>query len=110
MYPRFATRVPAVFFVLLLSTQAGAEKNAQVEAPRLSLSLEELEKMALAYPQVLIAQRTLFQVRADYVESLVDLWQNAVLIRGMLLAGGLEPTLSAAPIRATKGAPGHPKE
>ena len=74
------------------------------------LYLGRFREMAAAYPQVLIAQRTLFQVRADYVESLVDLWQNAVLIRGMLLAGGLEPALSAAPIRATEGAPGHPKE
>jgi cobalt-zinc-cadmium efflux system outer membrane protein len=74
------------------------------------LYLGRFREMGAAYPQVLIAQRTLFQVRADYVESLVDLWQNAVLIRGMLLAGGLEPALSAAPIRATEGAPGHPKE
>jgi len=74
------------------------------------LYLGRFHEMGAAYPQVLIAQRTLFQVRADYVESLVDLWQNAVLIRGMLLAGGLEPALSAAPMRATEGASELPKE
>jgi cobalt-zinc-cadmium efflux system outer membrane protein len=45
--------------------------------------------MAAAYPQVLIAQRTLFQVRADYVAALVDTWQNAVLLQGYLLSGAL---------------------
>lgn len=45
--------------------------------------------MAAAYPQVLIAQRTLFQVRAEYIAALVDTWQNAVLLQGWLLTGAL---------------------
>lgn len=55
------------------------------------LYLERFREMAAAYPQVLIAQRNLAQVRADYVRALVDVWQNAVLLRGLLLTGGLEP-------------------
>lgn len=47
-------------------------------------------QMAAAYPQALIAQRTLFQVRADYVRSLVDVWKSAVQIQGFLLMGGLD--------------------
>jgi outer membrane protein TolC len=39
---------------------------------------------------VLIAQRTLFQVRADYVEALINTWQNTVLLQGYLLNGALE--------------------
>ena len=46
--------------------------------------------MAAAYPQVLIAQRTLFQVRVEYVQALVNTWQNAVLLRGYLLNGALD--------------------
>ena len=46
--------------------------------------------MAAAYPQVLIAQRTLFQVRVEYVHALVNTWQNAVLLRGYLLNGALD--------------------
>ena len=46
--------------------------------------------MAAAYPQVLIAQRTLFQVRVEYVNALVNTWQNAVLLRGYLLNGALD--------------------
>lgn len=53
------------------------------------LYLTRFREMAAAYPQVLIAQRTLFQVRIEYVGALVDLWQNVIQLRGLLLAGGL---------------------
>ncbi len=52
--------------------------------------LKNFRGMAAAYPQVLIAQRTLFQVRADYIAALVDTWQNAVLLQGYLLSGALD--------------------
>ena len=55
------------------------------------LYLRKFQQMAAAYPQVLIAQRTFFQVRVEYVRALVELWQNVVQIRGMLLTGGLNP-------------------
>jgi cobalt-zinc-cadmium efflux system outer membrane protein len=54
------------------------------------LYLTSFRQMAAAYPQVLISQRTLFQVRADYVRALVDVWQNAVQLRGFLLTGALD--------------------
>lgn len=53
--------------------------------------LEKFQQMGAAYPQVIIAQRTLFQVRARYTEALVDAWQHVVQLRGLLLAGGLTP-------------------
>ena len=40
------------------------------------LYLRRFREMAAAYPQVLIAQRTLGQVRAEYVRALVELWQS----------------------------------
>jgi cobalt-zinc-cadmium efflux system outer membrane protein len=52
--------------------------------------LRSFKQMAAAYPQVLIAQRTLFQVRADHIRALVDAWQNATRIQGYLLMGGLD--------------------
>ncbi len=52
--------------------------------------LRNFRGMAAAYPQVLIAQRTLFQVRAEYVEALVNTWQNAVLLQGYMLTGALD--------------------
>jgi cobalt-zinc-cadmium efflux system outer membrane protein len=54
------------------------------------LYLGRFREMAAAYPQVLIAQRNLGQTRAEYVRALVDAWQNATLLDGFLLTGGLD--------------------
>ena len=53
------------------------------------LYLDSFRKMAAAYPQVLIAQRNLFQAREDYIEALVNFWQSVVQIRGQLLYSGV---------------------
>ena len=42
-------------------------------------------QMAAAYPHVLIAQRTLFQLQANYIIALETLWRNAVVLQGFLL-------------------------
>lgn len=62
------------------------------------LYLGKYRQMAAAYPQVLIAQRTLFQLRENYVMALVSLHETASEIEGFLLQDGL-----SAPI-----APGEP--
>ncbi|MDQ6652258.1 MAG: TolC family protein, partial [Acidobacteriota bacterium] len=55
-----------------------------------NLYLASFKQMAAAYPQVLIARRTMFQTRVDYVNALVELHQNAIRIQGLLLTGGLD--------------------
>ncbi len=62
------------------------------------LYLARYKEMAAAYPQVLIAQRTWFELREEYTGSLVTEWESAVAIQGYLLTDGL-----AAPL-----APGEP--
>ena len=52
--------------------------------------LSSFRQMAAAYPQVLIAQRTLFQVEVEYARALIQLRQSAIGLRGFLLGGGLE--------------------
>jgi len=52
--------------------------------------LSSFRQMAAAYPQVLIAQRTLFQVEVEYARALIQLRQSAVGLRGFLLMGGLD--------------------
>jgi outer membrane protein, heavy metal efflux system len=64
------------------------------------LYLGRFREMAAAYPQVLIARRTLGQTRADYVRTLVELRQHAVLLDGLLLSGGLD---------APEAVPGEPR-
>jgi cobalt-zinc-cadmium efflux system outer membrane protein len=53
------------------------------------LHLASFRQMAAAYPQVLIAQRNLFQLQDAYVSDLITTWQTAVEISGLLLTGGL---------------------
>jgi len=60
------------------------------------LYLASFRQMAAAYPQVLIAQRNLFQLREDYIEALVNVQRGVVEIRGLLLTGGLDPAGSPA--------------
>lgn len=42
------------------------------------------------YLELLTAQRTYCQVNLAYLESLQNLWENAVLLEGFILSGGLE--------------------
>jgi len=72
------------------------------------------QQMAAAYPQVLIAQRLVFQSRAEYTQALVEVWRTASLLEGMLLSGGLEapfhsavqPPPATGPIPSSSGRPG----
>ena len=52
--------------------------------------LGNFRQMAASYPQVLIAQRTLFQVEVEYARALVELRRSAAVLRGFLLEGGLD--------------------
>lgn len=60
------------------------------------LFLSRYQEMAAAYPQVLIAQRTLFQVTEEYLEALASGWRAAILLQGMLLEGALEAPFDPA--------------
>lgn len=46
--------------------------------------------MLASYPQVLLAQRTLFQLQSEYISALEGLWMNDITLRGLLLTDGLE--------------------
>ena len=50
------------------------------------LYLANFRQMAGAYPQALIAQRTLFQLQDSYVAALVNTWQRVIEIQGLLLS------------------------
>jgi len=57
------------------------------------------QRMAGAYPQVLISQRTVFQLQVEYVQALENAWQSALTIRGFGLMDGL-----SGPINPITGA------
>jgi cobalt-zinc-cadmium efflux system outer membrane protein len=85
-------RLASAFAIYLTSLQT-VERYRKDILPQAQkaydLYLKSFKQMAAAYPQVLIAQRTLFQVRTDYVQAVVSLRQSLVEIEGLLLTDGL---------------------
>lgn len=71
------------------------------EAHRLFLS--RYQEMAAAYPQVLVAQRTLFQIMEEYLAALATSWRAAVLLEGSLLDGALDPPRDPAALASPAG-------
>jgi outer membrane protein, heavy metal efflux system len=61
------------------------------------LYLAGFKQMAAVYPQMLIAQRTLFQAQDTYIDALVEVWQSAIQIQCFLLTGGLDAPAGARP-------------
>ena len=54
------------------------------------LYLARYREMAAAYPQVLIAQRSLLELTDEYLESLDGAWRAALTVQGLLVDGALE--------------------
>jgi cobalt-zinc-cadmium efflux system outer membrane protein len=52
-------------------------------------------RMALSYPQLLLAQQSLFSAQAEYIQALENLRTNAVALSGFLLADGLRSSAQA---------------
>ena len=82
--------LPALIFM-----GAGAEYYVWSSAEQaFKLYQTSYQKMAAAYPQVLISQRTLFQLEAEYVQALENVWSTSLAIRGFGLMDGLsEPVM-----------------
>ena len=59
------------------------------------LYLEKYQSMAQAYPQVLVSQRTLFQLQIGYVNALRNAWKAAVALENYTLSGGLDAPMSS---------------
>lgn len=92
-----------------LTAKAAADKYQRQMIPRAEkayqLYLKKYNNMQAAYPQVLIAQRTLFQLRTDYVASLENAWMSSIALRGFMLTDALEAPTSPSeidrPVRET---------
>lgn len=81
-------------FATYLTALGDAETYRSEILPRAEeayrLYLTRYREMAAAYPQVLIAQRNLFELSTRYLESLEDGWQAALRIQGFLSGEGLQ--------------------
>ncbi len=67
-------------------------KNQMIPRARKAyeMYLKKYQNMAAAYPQVLIAQRTLMQVEVAYVAALENLATSSAVLQSYLLTDGLE--------------------
>jgi outer membrane protein, heavy metal efflux system len=77
-----------------LSARLEAERYRTALLPRArhayQLYLDKYRSMAQAYPQVIVSQRTLFELEVRYIDSLDRIWQNAIALQNFTLQGGLE--------------------
>jgi cobalt-zinc-cadmium efflux system outer membrane protein len=77
-----------------LSAKAAAEHYKNEMIPRATkayqLYLAKYRQMGAAYPQVIVSQRTLFQLQVAYIGVLQQLWSSAISLQNFLLSNGLE--------------------
>ena len=67
-----------------------------------TLYLARYREMGAAYPQVLVAQRGLFEMAREYLNHLDDAWHSALRLQGLLAGEGLDaPDGSAQTIEAS---------
>jgi cobalt-zinc-cadmium efflux system outer membrane protein len=104
------SRLAGVFEHYLTSLRSAEVYRAEVlpraeEAHRLYLT--RFREMGAAYPQVLIAQRTLFQVTDEYLLTVEGAWRAALEIQGFLVSDALSapPRPGAIEIEQPAGIP-----
>jgi outer membrane protein, heavy metal efflux system len=77
-----------------LSAKLETERYRTALLPRArrayELYLAKYQNMAQAYPQVIVSQRTLFELEVHYIDALDRMWQNAIALENDTLQGGLE--------------------
>jgi cobalt-zinc-cadmium efflux system outer membrane protein len=70
------------------------------------LYLTKYQNMAQAYPQMLVSQRTLFQLQVSYLTALGEAWKNAVSLDNFTLSGGLTEPQSSGSSNTSLNLPG----
>ena len=93
------SRATSQFANYLTALRASEAYRAEIlpraeEAYRLYLS--RYREMAAAYPQVLVAQRTFFEMSNEYLQSLNEAWHAALQLQGFLSGDGLDAPAGAA--------------
>jgi len=77
----------------------------EIQLRAYQLYLAKYRQMAAAYPQVIVSQRTLFQIEVNYIQTLESLWTNASALRNFTLSGALSVPTSAGSSSTTINLP-----
>ena len=92
-----------------LSAQFEADRYKTQLIPRAArayeLYLKKYQNMAQAYPQVLVSQRTLFQLQISYLVALHEVWRSAIALQNYTLTGGLDTPMSSGSSTTTINLP-----
>src|SRR5882757_826735 len=92
-----------------LSAQFEADRYKTQLIPRAArayeLYLKKYQNMAQAYPQVLVSQRTFFQLQISYLVALHDVWKSAIALENYTLNGGLQSPMSSGSSTTTINPP-----
>lgn len=96
------------YLTALRTAEAYRDEIVPMAEDAYRLYLARYREMAAAYPQVLIAQRMLFEMTGGYFDSLEKAWRSALRLQGLLVGEGLEaPARSGdqtgADVRLTSG-------
>jgi outer membrane protein, heavy metal efflux system len=89
------------------AVQANQYKSAMIPKAMRSyqLYLDKYRQMAAAYPQVIISQRTWFQLQVSYVETVEQLWRNAIALQNFTLTDGLQAPIPSGSSSTTMNPP-----
>jgi outer membrane protein, heavy metal efflux system len=97
------------FLQKYLSSEAEAVRYKDSMIPRAErayqLYLAKYHQMGVAYPQVLISQRTYFQLQVGYINALKRVWTNAVALQNYALSSGLSAPMPAENVGSTINLP-----
>jgi cobalt-zinc-cadmium efflux system outer membrane protein len=92
-----------------LSSEAQAVRYKNEMIPRAArayeLYLAKYHQMGAAYPQVLISQRTLFQLQVGYTNALGNVWSTAIALQNYTLSSGLSAPMPAGNASTTFNLP-----
>ena len=98
---------PFIQGILTAQQQALRYKNEML--PRAGrayqLYMAKYRQMGAAYPQVIVSQRTLFQLQVDYIRVLQELWRNTVALQNFTLSGALDAPRSSGASSTTVNLP-----
>lgn len=87
------------FVQAILADQQAAARYKNEMLPRAQrayeLYLAKYRQMGAAYLQVIVSQRTLFQLQVAYIRVLEDLWRNNIALQNFTLSGALESPRSS---------------
>ena len=92
-----------------LSSQLEATRYKNEMIPRAErayrLYLAKYQQMGAAYPQVLVSQRTFFQLQIGYVNALESIWKNAIALQNYALSSGMNAPTSSGNASTTLNLP-----